>query len=884
MSQRRTDLRLSGDAASFELDAGEAAFLREALRGRLVAPDQVRALLLLCEASAREGRPLDPRALLLERFVAPEQRAALAAQLAASGGGPPGPASASPAAVQRARAEHARGVLTPAAARAWATLGAGVGVPPTLSGSRVLGPPPSSSAGSRRGGSERRGPATSASRDPLPARIGDYPIERELGRGGMGVVYLARDPGLERQVAIKVCSGLSDLDPVRRERRDARFRREAQAVARLRHPGIVSVYACGVHEGTPYLVMDYVPGETLQSVGQRGVRPEQAAAWARELAEALAHAHAQGILHRDVKPENVMVDPRGHVHLMDFGLAYDALDDSGLTGTGALLGTAFYVAPEQAAGEPVDPRADVYGVGGVLYFLLARRPPYSGNSLLQFLQELATRPPDPLREVAPGAPAHLVAVVERCMQRDPERRFASAAALAEALRGGHRPAPSARSAAPVWIGAGLCLLALATSVTALALSRRAPSTEAQAPLPAAAPFAWERYADLEVEADPELAAELEDAVTRAGQAAQRQGASLLERHHPDASRRLWEAILSAAPADPQAIWRLHRLDVLEDGETHRATPGLERLRQSAREQLRAFERALAAEHAGDLEDARARYAEALAVAPELGWLPALNLAERAAYAALSRATTANVEGERALFATQAQEALTAGLPARLASRLEAWRRLLAQDLSGALEALEGSHGSWAQLCRGWAHYYRTELEAAERAAEASLAADPALYEAHDFMSMLDSRRGRAAAALTHLERMIALRGVEPRTLLNRAALRAIVGDLAGCVADCQEILRQDPRNGVARLNLGKALHGQGRDEDAAAHLDALVDLLGGQEGAFAAQAFYERSGVREALGDRAAALEDLRQARARDPYGRLVPLIDQALARLGAPR
>ncbi|MCA8924015.1 MAG: serine/threonine protein kinase, partial [Planctomycetes bacterium] len=463
MSKHRADLNLSDDAPGFELRPAEGAALREALRAGLVPEDQVRALLLLCQEAARGGQRLDVLALLAERFTAPAQRPALAALLARLGpsvaGGERVPA---PESVERARAALARGEIPRTLTRLH-----DVAIPLPATG---LGSRPAPDAGSD-------------SRDGLPARIGSYPVRRELGRGGMGVVYLADDPGLERPVAIKVCTGLSSLDPERRARRDARFRREAQAVARLRHPGIVSVHAFGQHEGVPYIVMDYVPGETLQAVGKRGVSPERAAAWVRDLADALEHAHTAGVLHRDVKPENVVVDLQGRVHLMDFGLAHDALRDTGLTNTGQLLGTAFYMSPEQAAGSEVDARTDVYSLGAVLYFLLARRPPYDGENWLTFLQSLQSKEPAPLRSLNPDVPVALQRVVERCLAKDREQRFPSAAALAAALAspsGASVPAAPRPAGSPplARIVAGVAAAGVALSL-AFAVALRGGAEDAQ---------------------------------------------------------------------------------------------------------------------------------------------------------------------------------------------------------------------------------------------------------------------------------------------------------------------------------------------------------------------------------------------------------------------
>ncbi|MCA8922329.1 MAG: hypothetical protein KDD82_11000, partial [Planctomycetes bacterium] len=235
------------------------------------------------------------------------------------------------------------------------------------------------------------------------------------------------------------------------------------------------------------------------------------------------------------------------------------------------------------------------------------------------------------------------------------------------------------------------------------------------------------------------------------------------------------------------------------------------------------------------------------------------------------------------FERHARAAREAGLPPPLARRLDAWRQILARDLTGALNTLDAAPplgGAWAQLARGWAYYYRSELPQAQRAGEAALAADPELYEAHDFMSMIHSRFGRGADALAHLDRMLQLRGTNTRLLINRAAIRASTGDLAGCVADCNELLRLEPRNAVARLNLGKAYVDLGQAQAALGHLDFLVDLLGAQEGQLAARARGERARARLALGDGPGALEDLREQLRLDPYDPLAESTKAAIKEL----
>ncbi len=249
----------------------------------------------------------------------------------------------------------------------------------------------------------------------------------------MGVVLRAFDPALRRPVAIKVIAGA--LDPIGRHAE--RFVREARAAARLRHPGIVAVHEVGAHAGRPFIVLDWVDGESLDRVLARGrLAPRRAATIVRDLARALAHAHGAGILHRDVKPQNVLIDRGGAVRLGDFGLARDltAIDQATLTAPGQLVGTPEYVAPEQARGDPdVGPAADVWGAGAVLYRALLGRSPFPGETVLEVLDRVFTAEPERPRRLDRTIPRDLETIALRCLDKRPERRYASAEALADDL-------------------------------------------------------------------------------------------------------------------------------------------------------------------------------------------------------------------------------------------------------------------------------------------------------------------------------------------------------------------------------------------------------------------------------------------------------------------
>jgi serine/threonine-protein kinase len=266
----------------------------------------------------------------------------------------------------------------------------------------------------------------------------------------MGVVYRARDRVLEREVALKLIRPERAGDAETRQR----FLREARSAATLNHPGIATVYEAGETPATEpggasslFIAEELVQGETLAASIARGPLPiGEVVRFGAQMAEALGEAHDGGIVHRDVKPSNLMLTPDGQVKILDFGVARQRQWQGGLesgeldiatwsrTSPGVLLGTPAYMPPEQIVGESVDPRADVYAAGCVLYELLAGRPPFTGATTEEVLRRCLTETPRPVRELRPGVPDAMAAVVARALERDPRRRYANGKELAEALR------------------------------------------------------------------------------------------------------------------------------------------------------------------------------------------------------------------------------------------------------------------------------------------------------------------------------------------------------------------------------------------------------------------------------------------------------------------
>jgi len=262
------------------------------------------------------------------------------------------------------------------------------------------------------------------------ALAGRYVLERRLGRGGMGVVYLARELRLDRRVAIKLLPPERAVQPTARER----FLREARTAAQLSHPGIVPIFA--VHEVSDfvYFAMAYVDGDTLgRRVRQRGPVPyDTAARLLEEVARALAYAHDRGVVHRDVKPDNILLDlATGRALVSDFGIA--RVGSGTTTEPRRVVGTAEFMSPEQVLGERVDPRSDLYSLGVVGFFALSGELPFVGPDDMTVLARQVSDPPPPLASVAPGVPPRLAETIDRCLAKDPDARFPNGAALADAL-------------------------------------------------------------------------------------------------------------------------------------------------------------------------------------------------------------------------------------------------------------------------------------------------------------------------------------------------------------------------------------------------------------------------------------------------------------------
>src|SRR5262245_4966971 len=280
-------------------------------------------------------------------------------------------------------------------------------------------------------------------------RFGNYELLDEVGRGGMGGVYRARDLTLNRVVALKLMlAGQFATD-----REVKRFRTEAQAAARLDHPNIVPIYEFGELEGRPFLSMRFVDGTDLaEQLAGKPMDPRPIAQLMSTLARAIHYAHQRGVLHRDLKPANVLIDSGGQPHVTDFGLAKCLDSKDGLTLSGAALGSPNYMAPEQAAGHPerLTTAADIYSLGAIMYELLTGRPPFRAETALETMRKVMDEPPLAPRLQHELTDRDLETICLKCMEKEPERRYGSAVELAEDIERWQRSEPiRARPATPV---------------------------------------------------------------------------------------------------------------------------------------------------------------------------------------------------------------------------------------------------------------------------------------------------------------------------------------------------------------------------------------------------------------------------------------------------
>jgi len=266
-------------------------------------------------------------------------------------------------------------------------------------------------------------------------RIGRYEVISELGRGAMGAVYKARDPNLGRAVAVKVIL-TANLTPQALEDYKKRFYREAEAAGRMMHPGVVTIHDMGedAASGQPFLVMEFIEGKPLEDLleaSPSGLPLEQALEVGIQVAEALDYAHKRGVIHRDIKPANIMVTNDGRAKIADFGIA--KMEGTQITQTGQLIGTPAFMSPEQFSGGSIDARSDLFSLGAVLYEMFTGMMPFGGQTVTEIIFKVVQMPPAPACKLNPRLPASVEVLLNRCLAKEPDKRYASARALADDL-------------------------------------------------------------------------------------------------------------------------------------------------------------------------------------------------------------------------------------------------------------------------------------------------------------------------------------------------------------------------------------------------------------------------------------------------------------------
>jgi len=279
------------------------------------------------------------------------------------------------------------------------------------------------------------------------SKLGRYELRRILGKGAMGVVYEGFDPNLSRRVAIKTIRKSVALDPETERTYSARFTQEAKAVARLNHPHIVQVYDFGMQEDVAYLVMEFIEGRELRGFfeAKEKFSPEEAVRIMGELLDALDYAHEMGVIHRDVKPANVMLDSRRRAKLADFGVAR-IQDSAQRSSADTMVGTPAFMSPEQIAGKKIDRRTDIFSAGTILYHLLTGEQPFKGEGAWTVAKAIMQDDPPPPSRVAPSLRSAFDAVIQRALAKNPAERFATAKDFSVALRNVLAVSPQAAGA------------------------------------------------------------------------------------------------------------------------------------------------------------------------------------------------------------------------------------------------------------------------------------------------------------------------------------------------------------------------------------------------------------------------------------------------------
>ncbi|MBI3270750.1 MAG: tetratricopeptide repeat protein [Planctomycetes bacterium] len=658
---------------------------------------------------------------------------------------------------------------------------------------------------------EESGGAAEAVLPPGRGRFGPYELIGEIGRGGMGVVYKARDPRRAELVAIKIllAEAYASADQVKR------FRREGEILARLRHPGIVAVHEIGEADGKAYVAMEYVDGASLDKVLADAAQPpaasvaahrragldcRTAAGMTREIAEALHAAHQAGVIHRDLKPANVMRDRAGKLKLMDFGLA-KLLDSSasGSTASGALLGTPQYMSPEQAEGRvrAVGARSDVYQLGALFYELLTGGPPHRGESTPEVLRKVVEEEPSPPRHIDPAIARDAETICLKCIEKDPARRYASAAAVAADLErflaGGRIVARPFSTVARVW--------------------RKAVRGRSVV-LPAAAAVG------LGVALCTLILAGL------ARDARERDGQRLLEKGRVGVDN---------------AFSYLYNKDAKYEELVRRVEEGQPFVEEAIRK----------------LPDSAVGY-YLLGRAWDLrGWEDRADECWRTAIEKDPRFSEAHFQRARLLLAKCFEAQLAASEEERAARRPEA--EDLARQAQAELKTAAAGVGLQDPVARAVAEAMLAQsggdLDGSAHLTRASLAKFGGQPGEEDLYWLLGVAVGGTAEGMGGLDRAIQIRPKHLHALFARANLHQAAGDLNAAIRDFDEALRINPRFTIALSNRGNARRAKGDLDGAIRDFDEALRINPGY-----AKALYNRGIARREKGDLDGAIADYGEA------------------------
>ncbi len=722
-------------------------------------------------------------------------------------------------------------------------------------------------------------------------RIDHYEVRGELGRGAAGVVYRAYDPRLDRDVAIKMLLATKSGDT-----QLARFRREARALARIQHENIVGVLQIGEHSGKPFIVMDYVEGESLQGRLDRSgpLPPELAVTIIAKAARALVVAHDRGVLHRDLKPENILISSADEPLITDFGLAKDVEDpgkSAAISIRGRFMGTPGFAAPEQAKGEDVGPSTDVYGLGATLFALVTRKPPFTGSSMVEVVIASTTRTAPKLSERGGPDDPELDQLCARCLEREPAHRFASAAELADACErylrgepsGAWRPVPVEKArrgsdapklalalTATFLVGLGVGALGLWGRLGAERERHEATVRELRAGMVEIAARIDEepRREPLRIDAartearrrtdtgiERYLRADYAGAIaelTRAIQADPRNRTAWVFRAWSRQARQDWRGAIDdwsqAIELDPSAagIWIARAQTKLSAGDVASATQDATRAIELDPDTSNGWRtRGICWGRAQRWPEAVADFAKAAELEPELAsnWI---NLAQ-------VRMQTGDTEGTIA----DLEEAIRRGVvnPDSIRSQIDELR----SKATPASPTRTPTAEDWKEAERwreaGDAKAAARDYAGAEADYGKALAINPLSARASRSRGSARFALGDTEGALADLDRAISLQPTSAEYIETRGAMKGRIGDYSGAIADFDRAIELDPGLPRAWMNRGSAKHLTGDHEGAIVDLDRAIDL-----DPSSVQAWLHRGLAKEKCGEVEPALRDLSRA------------------------